>query len=128
VTRALCSSAEIGHKPPRITDTTTPKLTRYPWPGNVGELRNVLERAMLVSNGSEIRTEDLFLEDSHGEVAAGGVLPQREWEVRPLAEITTAYVRAAVEAVGGNVRRASRMLQISPSTLYAELRETPNAE
>jgi DNA-binding NtrC family response regulator len=48
--------------------------------------------------------------------------------VRPLAEITTAYVRAAVEAVGGNVRRASRMLQISPSTLYAELRETPNAE
>lgn len=119
---------EIGRKPPRITDTTMRKLTQYPWPGNVRELRNVLERAMLVSNGSELRTEDLFLEDSHGNIAPGSALPQREWEVRPLEDITTAYVRAAVEAVGGNMRKASRMLQISPSTLYAKLRETPNAE
>jgi len=119
---------EIGRKPPAISDRAMRKLNEYPWPGNVRELRNVLERAMLVSNGSEIRTEDLFLEDSHGVVAAGSVLPQREWEVRPLEEITTAYVRAAVEAVGGNMRKAARILQISPSTLYAKLRETPNAE
>lgn len=65
---------------------------------------------------------------SRGEVAAGSVLPQREWEVRPHEEITTAYVRAALEAVGGNMRKAARMLQVSPSTLYAKLRETPNAE
>ncbi len=67
-------------------------------------------------------------EDSRGEVATGSVHPQREWEVRPHEEITTAYVRAALEAVGGNMRKAARMLQISPSTLYAKLRETPNAE
>lgn len=121
-------AAEMGRKPPRITDTTMRKLAAYPWPGNVRELRNVLERAILVSNGSEIRTEDLFLEDSHGEVAAGGVLPRREWEVRPLEEVTTAYVRAAVEAAGGNMRKAARMLEISPSTLYAKLRQMPNAE
>jgi len=125
---AIRLAAEIGRKPPRITDTTMRKLTNYPWPGNVRELRNVLERAMLVSNGTEIRTEDLFLEDAQGEVATGGVLPKREWEVRPLEEMTTAYVRAAVEAVGGNMRKAARILRISPSTLYAKLRENPKDE
>lgn len=119
---------EIGRKPPSISDHAMRKLGDYPWPGNVRELRNVLERAMLVSNGSQIRSEDLFLEDSHGEVAGSSALPTREWEVRPLEEIATAYVRAAVDAVGGNMRKAARMLQISPSTLYAKLRQTPNGE
>ncbi len=118
-------AAEIGRKPPRISDRTMRRLTEYAWPGNVRELRNVLERAMLVSNGSEIRTEDLYLDEHHGEVSVSSMFPQREWEVRPLEELTTAYVRAAVDAVGGNMRKAARLLQISPSTLYAKLRETP---
>jgi DNA-binding NtrC family response regulator len=116
---------EIGRKPPSISDRAMGKLNAYPWPGNVRELRNVLERAMLVSSGDEIRTEDLFLEDSHAQVATGSDFPKREWEVRPLEEITAAYVRAAVDAVGGNIRKAARILQISPSTLYAKLRDTP---
>ncbi len=118
-------AAEIGRKPPRISDRTMGRLTEYAWPGNVRELRNVLERAMLVSNGAEIRSEDLFLEDQHAAVDASSMLPQREWEVRPLEELTAAYVRASVDAVGGNMRKAARLLQISPSTLYAKLRETP---
>ncbi len=81
---------------------------------------------MLVSNGAEIRSEDLFLEDQHAAVDASSMLPQREWEVRPLEELTAAYVRASVDAVGGNVRKAARLLQISPSTLYAKLREPPS--
>jgi DNA-binding NtrC family response regulator len=121
-------AAEIGRKAPRVTETTMRKLTQYPWPGNVRELRNVLERAMLVSNGSDIRSEDLFLEDSRGDVAGGSALPTREWEVQPLEAVTAAYVRAAVKAAGGNMRKAARMLQISPSTLYAKLRETSNAD
>ena len=121
-------ATEIGRRAPRISDRTMRKLTDYPWPGNVRELRNVLERAMLVSNGNEIRTEDLFLDESHGQVNSTSMFPQREWEVRPLEELTTAYVRACVEAVGGNMRKAARLLQISPSTLYAKLRETPKGE
>lgn len=123
-------AAEIGRRPPVISPRTMTKLTNYPWPGNVRELRNVLERAMLVSNGTEIRAEDLFLEDGHGPLAGASPsgLPQREWEVRPLEEVTADYVRAAVEAAGGNVRKAARLLRISPSTLYAKLRDPAAAE
>jgi DNA-binding NtrC family response regulator len=121
---------EIGRKPPVISERTMRKLVQYPWPGNVRELRNVLERAMLVSNGSEIRVEDLFLDDNHSGVAAqpGVAVPQREWEIKPLEQIATEYVRAAVNAAGGNVRKAARLLQISPSTLYAKLREASTVE
>jgi len=118
-------AAELGRKLPKVSDRTMHKLIEYAWPGNVRELRNVLERAMLVSNGTEIRTEDLFLDDQRADVAASATLPVREWEVRPLEELTTAYVRASVDAAGGNMRKAARLLQISPSTLYAKLRETP---
>jgi DNA-binding NtrC family response regulator len=121
-------ASEIGRKPPSISDRAMGRLNAYPWPGNVRELRNVLERAMLVSSGNEIRTEDLFLEDSHAEVESGSALPKREWEVQPLEQITVAYIRAAVGAVGGNMRKAARILQISPSTLYAKLRQTPNGQ
>ena len=54
---------------------------------------------------------------------AGG-LPADEWEIRPLDEVIANYVNAAVEATGGNVRKAARQLQISPSTLYARLKDT----
>ncbi len=118
-------AVEIGRKPPRISDRTMRRLTEYSWPGNVRELRNVLERAMLVSNGSEIRTEDLYLDEHRAEVTPSSIFPQSQWEVRPLEELTTAYVRAAVDAAGGNMRKAARLLEISPSTLYAKLRQTP---
>jgi DNA-binding NtrC family response regulator len=116
-------ASEIGRKSATISDRAMKKLIEYPWPGNVRELRNVLERAMLVSSASEIRSEDLMLDGSRPGVESTSSTPTQEWEVRPLDDITADYVRAAVKAVGGNMRKASRLLQISPSTLYAKLRE-----
>jgi DNA-binding NtrC family response regulator len=113
---------DIGRKPARISDRAMRKLTGYPWPGNVRELRNVLERALLVSPGEEIRVEDLYLEETAQDMARANDRPIREWEVRPLEQMTLDYIRSAVEAVGGNMRKAARLLEISPSTLYAKLR------
>jgi len=50
-------------------------------------------------------------------------LPTSEWDIRPLHDVVAGYVAAAVSAVGGNIRKAARQLQISPSTLYARLKE-----
>ena len=116
-------AAEMGRKVPRIPEGTMRKLTAYAWPGNVRELRNVLERAILVSSGNDLRVEDLALEDGGIQQRAGG-LPLREWEVRSLEAVSVEYIRAAVDAVGGNIRKASRLLGISPSTLYAKLRDS----
>jgi DNA-binding NtrC family response regulator len=118
------TSREIGKRPPKISPRALQKLQSYSWPGNVRELRNVLERAMLVSATAEIRVEDLLLE-SHPQAASHGALsgPVEEWEIRPLDEVVSSYVGQAVDAAGGNRRKAARLLGISPSTLYARLKQ-----
>jgi DNA-binding NtrC family response regulator len=118
-------SKEMGRPLPKISARALQKLTGYPWPGNVRELRNVLERALLTLRGEEIRSEDLVIEGV-GAVSAmkGGGMPVEEWDIQPLDNIINQYVAASVKAAGGNIRKAARQLQISPSTLYARLKQT----
>ncbi len=115
---------EMGRPALTITPRALKKLSEYRWPGNVRELRNVLERAILTVAGDEIRSEDLLLESVAAPSGAlsGSAVPTSEWEIRPLDQIIGDYVAASVEAVGGNMRKAARQLQISPSTLYARLK------
>src|SRR6266849_603682 len=115
---------ELGRPLSTVSPRAMKKLSSYPWPGNVRELRNVLERALLTLGSNEIRTEDLTLESSAAAVPAkSGSLPSEEWEIQPLDDVVAQYVAAAVEAAGGNMRKAARQLQISPSTLYARLKD-----
>ncbi|HEX2061737.1 MAG TPA: sigma-54 dependent transcriptional regulator [Thermoanaerobaculia bacterium] len=113
---------ELARPVPKVTPHALKKLEGYSWPGNVRELRNVLERALLTLPANEIRSEDLILDTSAAPSAAPGMFPTEEWEIRPLEEVITKYVAAAMEATGGNVRKAARQLGISPSTLYARLK------
>ncbi|MBK5258034.1 MAG: sigma-54-dependent Fis family transcriptional regulator [Thermoanaerobaculia bacterium] len=116
---------DLGRQLPKVSPRALKKLGTYPWPGNVRELRNVLERALLTLGGDEIRSEDLVIESEGGGAVGGkaGALPTEEWEIRPLEQVVSAYVAASVKAAGGNVRKAARQLQISPSTLYARLKD-----
>ncbi len=116
---------EMGRPFPKISPRAIKKLSSYPWPGNVRELRNVLERALLTLTRDEIHSEDLSIEKEAGPLIAakGGSLPAEEWEIQPLDQVVTNYVAASVKAAGGNVRKAARQLQISPSTLYSRLKD-----
>jgi DNA-binding NtrC family response regulator len=119
-------SKEMGRAAvPKMSARGMKKLATYHWPGNVRELRNVLERALLTLSGEEIHTEDLAMETGGSLGAAGktGGLPAEEWEIRPLDEVIGQYVSASVKAAGGNMRKAARSLQISPSTLYSRLKD-----
>ena len=124
VLKPLCR--EMGRPVPKLSSTAMKKLESYGWPGNVRELRNVLERAMLTQAGPELKSDDLIIDTAAtaalAHAAAGSGLPAGEWDIRPLDEVIARYVTAAVEATGGNVRKAARALQISPSTLYARLK------
>jgi DNA-binding NtrC family response regulator len=112
---------ELGKRRPRLSDRAGAKLTNYPWPGNVRELRNALERALLVSQGEEIRADDILLGETR--ILRGADRPLEEWEVKPLEQVAGEYVRNAVAATGGNIRKAARLLQVSPSTIYAKMKE-----
>jgi DNA-binding NtrC family response regulator len=115
---------DLGRTVPKMSQRALKKLESYTWPGNVRELRNVLERALLTLAGNEIRSDDLAIEWALAPATpSSGSLPLEEQEIRPLDEIIADYVAASVEASGGNIRQAARRLQISPSTLYARLKE-----
>jgi len=122
-------SKELGRPIPKVSPRALKKLGAYPWPGNVRELRNVLERALLTMPGDEVRNEDLSLDTGASTAVAAaqqlksGGLPAEEWEIQPLDRVIGQYVAASVKAAGGNVRKAARQLQISPSTLYARLKD-----
>jgi len=57
-------SKAFGRKPPGLSEKSIKKLTRYPWKGNIRELKNVLERAMILCKGSQITSSHLILNES----------------------------------------------------------------
>jgi len=115
---------DMGRSLPKVSARTLAKLAGYSWPGNVRELRNVLERSLLTLAGNEIRSEDITIDQGGAPLGQRrGLLPEHDWEVQPLDKMTGDYVAAAVEASGGNMRKAARLLAISPSTLYAKLKD-----
>ena len=68
-------AADLGENPPRLTDEAMAELAEYPFPGNVRELENVLERALALSDGSEITPDDLRL-PTHRDTGMRTPLPE----------------------------------------------------
>ncbi len=88
-------------------------LRAHPWAGNVRELENAIERAVVLARGETIAPEDLLLEPAAaGPASADGVLQDA------LDRATVASVRSALEAAGGNRAEAARALGIDRTTLY----------
>lgn len=88
-------------------------LEAYPWPGNIRELRNVIERAMILARGDEIRPEHLPREIRTQKGADAGLMS--------LEELEAAHIRRVIHAVGGNLKKAAEVLGISRSTLYEKI-------
>lgn len=91
-------------------------LSEYEFPGNVRELSNTIERAVIVSKGQRIELDNL------PESVRVAVEAQRRRE-RPLslAEIEASYVRETLTATKGNKTKAARILGISRKNLYERL-------
>jgi transcriptional regulator with PAS, ATPase and Fis domain len=94
----------------------------YAWPGNVRQLRNAVERAVILGRGA-ITVENLRIGGTPVSSAAG-VLPFPA----TLEVIQAAAAHAAVASCVGNKSRAADLLGISRKGLYALLRTTPSAE
>jgi transcriptional regulator with PAS, ATPase and Fis domain len=97
-------------------------LRKYPWPGNVRELENVLQKAILLSEGDRLTLEDLSLKIGAASVlddAGSGCAPLRE--VRAEAE-KHAIIKALV-TTHGNVSRASHLLDIDRKWLIKKMEE-----
>ncbi len=91
-------------------------LTRYPWPGNIREMRNVLERALLFVDGDVLAARDLRFDAGaeSNEASAGDLLTLKESEIR--------HIRRVLEAERGHVEKAAARLEIPKSSLYEKIR------
>jgi two-component system, NtrC family, nitrogen regulation response regulator NtrX len=114
VARALLArlAHEHGLSVPALTPDVIRQLRSHPWPGNIRELKNALERALLLSPRGELSADE-FLPAGDAGSTQDGPIPFPA----PLHQITAAAVRATVRMSGGNRSEAARRLSISPRRL-----------
>lgn len=102
-------------------------LRAHPWPGNIRELKNVIEHAAILSEGSSIRSEHLMMQQRTLHPATRGPLAYREIRIPPEGKSLDAIEREAVQhtldITGGNRSAAARILGISRPTLARKMRE-----
>jgi PAS domain S-box-containing protein len=111
-----------GNAHPEITQEAFGALERYDWPGNIRELRNALERALILARGEPIDLRHLpaeLAEPSPTEQPP----PHRSHgaETLSLGDIEKHAIRRALDQTGGNRTRAAQVLGISRSTLKRRL-------
>jgi DNA-binding NtrC family response regulator len=124
-------AAEMGMAPPSLDAAALRVLEAYPFPGNVRELKNVIERSLIESGGLPVHREHLHL--SHGAVrqtspvrapappadqpAAASELPLN------LEAAENMLIRRALAETGGNIAEAARRLGINRARIYRKLGE-----
>jgi two-component system response regulator AtoC len=117
----LCES-DGGRARPTITDRAMEALVRAPWPGNVRQLRNALERAIVLCRGGAIDVSHLPPEV----VSAGGLVDPHDRKDRSdlktdLELLERARIVEALEGAAGNQSRAAKALGISRRKLVSRL-------
>jgi DNA-binding NtrC family response regulator len=107
---------------PRVTDRAAALLEAYRWDGNIRELRNAIERALMLSEEGDIEPEHLPVEALESTpkaalVAAVAAAPARFDDWTPAERAERARVIEALRAENGNQTRAAKLLGISRSTM-----------
>jgi DNA-binding NtrC family response regulator len=110
---------------PVISAAAQQQLEHHDWPGNIRELRNVVERAVLLCEGSEIEERHLFEEPQSSEGTtqerSSSGPPSRERLARQLDDLERQRVVDALANCGGNQTQAAAILGISRRTLVTRL-------
>jgi two-component system response regulator AtoC len=113
-----------SHNRPKsgISEAAMDCLQRYPWPGNVRQLENVIERAVLLSKGPQIELEDLTPAVlQHGQQREGGHYGRQTLK-KSLEGPERAILRAALEANHWNRQETAKTLDINRTTLYKKMK------
>jgi len=127
-----------GTHPPELTDDAFSALRTYHWPGNVRQLKNCLERAVILSNNGRITLTELPPEVMRPAIApvistaapaanveastpvVAAAVPSTAGSLR---EVERQQILAALEQTGWHRGKTAEILGISPSTLYRRLRD-----
>ena len=99
----------------RINNQAYDKLMRYSWPGNIRELQNTIEKAVILCDSSVIKPEDLYLKPPEENPAPEDILTLEAMEEK--------LINIAIEKNNGNLTAAAEQLGITRQTLYNKFRK-----
>jgi DNA-binding NtrC family response regulator len=125
---ALRTAQVMGLPAPTFTKDALDKLSRHSFPGNVRELRNVVDRAVAISAGSQIDPSSILFDESPSPSpsvqppASDGEAEGLDFRARKAADEKKAIL-AALESADGNQTRAAELLGMPRRTLVARLSE-----
>jgi len=105
---------EFEKPEPRFSDNALEVLSNYYWPGNVRELENVIQRLVVMNEGSLIEVSDLPSLMRFSALRGTGLQ-------RTLAEVEAEYIRNVLASVDGNKTQAAKILEIDRKTLREKL-------
>jgi two-component system response regulator AtoC len=113
----------LGKPLQSVSDDALERLVAYPWPGNIRELENVVERAVILASGDRITLrelpENVVRVDEQARAGASSDLGLK----RARRSFEAEMIRRALRAAGGNRTRAARLLEISHRALLYKLKE-----
>ncbi|HEV7861003.1 MAG TPA: sigma-54 dependent transcriptional regulator [Pyrinomonadaceae bacterium] len=103
-----------------ITPKAEVLLESYNWPGNIRELRNVIERAIILCSGDRIHASELPL----GGLEDWTIAPREDSEqLLSLDEVESLHIQRIVAATGQNLSKAAEILGVTRTTLYNKMRK-----
>jgi DNA-binding NtrC family response regulator len=99
----------------RINQRAIDKLVEYSWPGNIRELQNTIEKAVILSESSVIKPEDLYLRPATEIKSLDSISTLEEMEEK--------MIRLAIERNNGNFTAAAEQLGVTRQTLYNRIKK-----
>jgi DNA-binding NtrC family response regulator len=107
---------DVGRTDLSLSEEAVAALQAYPWPGNTRELRNVLERAVILGQGPDLGASDLRFS------APVEVAEASDDSGRTLEEVERRHIERVLADEGGHVERAARRLGVPRSSLYEKVK------
>ncbi len=113
----------IGRGGSELSSDAHDLLRSHRWPGNIRELENAVERALIVSDGGPLSAEHFgIVVTNEGRADGGAIEAPDPLEAESLAELEKRAIFTALRRVGGNKSRAAAALGITRTQLYTRLR------
>lgn len=107
-------NVEFNKKFDRVEQAALDQMMSYPWPGNVRELENVIERAVVIDQGPEIKT---------GNLPFCNVEQPASREPETLEEVERSHIVRMLERNDWNIAKTARVLNIDRTTLHKKIKK-----
>ncbi len=121
--------SETGRKIQGFSPRAMEQLMEYRWPGNIRELKNVVERAVVLCPGAHVEEEDLVLTNLSTTGDTGETkTPGKEFAPCSLSDLERRHILATLNYTGWNKSRTAGILGIERSTLDRKIRRYSLAE